>query len=66
MKVVYYNVRDKEEEIPMCNIIGTECDNPLGCLACYHQEVEDYRAFYAKEGPEPFKVVKRREKKYGI
>ena len=62
VKVVYYQVVDMEAEIPICKLLMTPCDNPLGCLACYHQEVEDYRAFYAGEGEMPFKVVAERMK----
>ena len=44
----------------LCLILGTECDNPKGCLGCYHQQVEDYRAYYAGEAAEPYKEHEKR------
>jgi len=46
-----------------CTIIKTPCDNPQGCIGCYHQEMEDSRAFYANDGPLPATAHQRRIKK---
>lgn len=50
----------------LCLIIGTECDNPKGCIGCYHQEVEDYRAYYAGEGPMPAEAVEKRRLEHAV
>ena len=55
IKSRHYNLIDSE-----CVIIKTPCDNPKGCRDCYHEQMEDYRAYIAGEAEEPYKVHNKR------